>query len=70
MTPDQVESALNNQREQGGRFGEALVRTGGASEIDVCWALSRQLGMPLIDLQTLRGTLVDFQSPATAGEMA
>ncbi|MCA1812128.1 MAG: DNA-directed DNA polymerase II small subunit [Halobacteriales archaeon] len=26
--------------------------------------------MPLIDLQTLRGTLVDFQSPATAGEMA
>ena len=26
--------------------------------------------MPLIDLQTLRGTLVDFQSPARAGEMA
>ncbi|MES2153903.1 MAG: DNA-directed DNA polymerase II small subunit [bacterium] len=25
--------------------------------------------MPLIDLQTLRGTLVDFQSPQTAGEM-
>lgn len=25
--------------------------------------------MPLIDLQTLRGTLVDFQSPATAGAM-
>ena len=26
--------------------------------------------MPLIDLQTLRGTLVDFQSPAKAGEMS
>ncbi|MEA3143022.1 MAG: polymerase small subunit [Thermoplasmata archaeon] len=26
--------------------------------------------MPLIDLQTLRGTLVDFQSPATSGQMA
>jgi DNA polymerase II small subunit len=25
--------------------------------------------MPLIDLQTLRGTLVDFQSPASAGAM-
>ncbi|MEA3190989.1 MAG: polymerase small subunit [Thermoplasmata archaeon] len=25
--------------------------------------------MPLVDLQTLRGTLVDFQSPETAGEM-
>ena len=26
--------------------------------------------MPLIDLQSLRGTLVDFQSPETAGDMA
>jgi DNA polymerase II small subunit len=26
--------------------------------------------MPLIDLQTLRGTLVDFQSPESAGDMA
>ncbi len=26
--------------------------------------------MPLVDLQTLRGTLVDFQSPATQGAMA
>jgi DNA polymerase II small subunit len=26
--------------------------------------------MPLIDLQTLRGTLVDFQSPESAGQMA
>lgn len=26
--------------------------------------------MPLIDLQTLRGTLVDFTSPATAGQMS
>ena len=50
VTPDDVESALSHQREQGGRFGEALVQTGGASEIDVCWALSRQLGMPLVDL--------------------
>ena len=38
VTPDQVENALTHQREQGGRFGEALVQTGGASEVDVCFA--------------------------------
>lgn len=50
VTLDQVESALTHQKEQGGRFGEALVQTGGATEMDVCWALSRQLGMSLVDL--------------------
>ena len=50
VTPAQVQSGLEHQLEMGGRFGEALVQIGAASESDIGWALSRQLGIPFIDL--------------------
>jgi len=50
VTPEQIQSGLEHQHERGGRFGEALVHTGAASESDIGWALSRQLGIPFIDL--------------------
>ena len=51
VTPSQVQSGLEHQREMGVRFGEALVHIGAASESDIGWALSRQLGIPFIDLR-------------------
>ncbi len=50
VTNAQVQAGLNHQLEMGVRFGEALVHIGAASESDIGWALSRQLGIPFIDL--------------------
>ena len=50
VTEDQVRAGLVRQRETGTRIGEALVELGAATEEDIGWALSRQLGIPFIDL--------------------
>src|ERR1700747_233646 len=50
ITPDQLETALKLQREEGGKIGEALVRVGAVSEADITETLSQQFGVPSIDL--------------------
>jgi type IV pilus assembly protein PilB len=50
ITPDQLETALKLQREEGGKIGEALVRVGAVSESDITETLSQQFGVPSIDL--------------------
>jgi hypothetical protein len=51
VTDAQVEQGLARQRETGMRIGETLVEIGAATEEDIGWALSRQLGLPFVDLQ-------------------
>ncbi|HEX9286515.1 MAG TPA: type IV-A pilus assembly ATPase PilB [Thermoanaerobaculia bacterium] len=50
VTPEQVEAALQSQKDQGGKFGEALIRIGAVSEQDITETLSQQFGVPSIDL--------------------
>jgi type IV pilus assembly protein PilB len=50
VTPEQVDEALKRQRETGLRTGETLVELGIATEVDIGWALSRQLGLTFVDL--------------------
>ena len=50
VTPEQVEAALQSQRDEGGKFGEALIRIGAVSEQDITETLSQQFGVPSIDL--------------------
>ncbi|HEX9689023.1 MAG TPA: type IV-A pilus assembly ATPase PilB [Thermoanaerobaculia bacterium] len=50
VTPDQVDAALKSQRDEGGKFGEALIRIGAVSENDITETLSQQFGVPSIDL--------------------
>jgi type IV pilus assembly protein PilB len=50
VTQDQVDAALKSQREEGGKFGEALVRIGACTEADITETLSQQFGVPSIDL--------------------
>ena len=50
ITPEQLDSALKSQREEGGKLGEALVRIGAVTENDITETLSQQFGVPSIDL--------------------
>jgi type IV pilus assembly protein PilB len=50
VTPEQVDAALKSQRDEGGKFGEALIRLGSVSETDITETLSQQFGVPSIDL--------------------
>ena len=50
VSQDQVDAALKSQREEGGKFGEALVRIGACTEADITETLSQQFGVPSIDL--------------------
>ncbi|MFN2386681.1 MAG: type IV-A pilus assembly ATPase PilB [Thermoanaerobaculia bacterium] len=50
VSQDQVDTALKSQREEGGKFGEALVRIGACTEADITETLSQQFGVPSIDL--------------------
>ncbi|HEX5134441.1 MAG TPA: ATPase, T2SS/T4P/T4SS family, partial [Thermoanaerobaculia bacterium] len=50
VTPEQVDAALKSQRDEGGKFGEALIRLGAVSETDITETLSQQFGVPSIDL--------------------
>lgn len=50
VTDEQVEQGVLRQRETGLRIGETLVESGAVTEEDVGWALSRQLGLTLVDI--------------------
>src|SRR3954468_1891219 len=50
ITPEQLSSALKAQKDQGGRLGSILVKLGYLSDEDVTNFLSRQYGVPAINL--------------------
>jgi type IV pilus assembly protein PilB len=51
VTPTQLQEALNYQRANGGRLGATLVRLGFLKEDDITEVLSRQYGVPAVDLR-------------------
>jgi type IV pilus assembly protein PilB len=50
ITPDQLKQALEHQKSNGGRLGNSLVRLGFMSDEEVMAVLSRQYGVPSINL--------------------
>src|SRR6267143_690567 len=50
VTEAHVEQALARQRETGSLIGETLVELGFTSEENIGWALSKQLGIPYVDV--------------------
>jgi type IV pilus assembly protein PilB len=50
ITPEQLGKALEDQKKSGGRLGSCLVRLGFVSDEDVTTFLSRQYGVPSINL--------------------
>jgi type IV pilus assembly protein PilB len=50
ITPEQLEQAQKFQRENGGRFGSALVKLGFLNETEVTTFVSRQYGIPAVNL--------------------
>ena len=50
LTPVDLERAKEDQRKKGGRLGEALVRLGLLDEQDLVRVLSKQYGIPSVDL--------------------
>jgi type IV pilus assembly protein PilB len=50
ITPDQLRQALDHQKANGGRLGNSLVRLGFLNDDDVTAVLSRQYGVPSINL--------------------
>jgi type IV pilus assembly protein PilB len=51
LTNDQLETALEEQKQSGGRIGEHLIRLGFVTEEDILDCLSQQYGVPSINLQ-------------------
>ena len=51
VTPNQLQDALNHQRSNGGRLGSSLVKLGILTEEDITTVLSRQYGVPAINLR-------------------
>ena len=51
VTESQVEQALARQRETGSMIGETIVELGFTSEENIGWALSKQLGIPYVDVR-------------------
>jgi len=51
VTPAQLQEALNHQRANGGRLGASLVRLGFLRDEDITSVLSRQYGVPAINLK-------------------
>ena len=51
ITSDDIAAALEEQRQSGCRFGEALVKLGIVTQEDIDWALSSQLDIPYIRLK-------------------
>jgi type IV pilus assembly protein PilB len=54
VTSEQIDAALKLQKEEGGKFGEALVRIGAVTEADITETLSQQFGVPSIDLNSFQ----------------
>jgi type IV pilus assembly protein PilB len=50
ITPEQLDTALQSQKSDGGRLGSVLVKLGYLSDEDVTNFLSRQYGVPAINL--------------------
>ena len=50
VTPDQLRQALDHQRTNGGRLWNSLVKLGFMSDDEVTAVLSRQYGVPSINL--------------------
>ena len=48
LSPEQIQAALDYQRANGVRFGEAIVKLGLAGSDDVMWALSQQFHYPYV----------------------
>ena len=46
VTPEQLEQALERQRETGERVGEALVAQGSISKFELAGALAEQMSVP------------------------
>jgi type IV pilus assembly protein PilB len=51
VTPVQLQEALNHQRKNGGRLGASLVQLGFLTDDDIAAAISRQVGVPAINLR-------------------
>lgn len=51
VTREQVDEAVNVQKEKGGKLGDLLVQLGYVSEIDLAKALAKQLSIPFVDLR-------------------
>src|SRR5580700_7707897 len=68
ITPTQLQEALNHQRSNGGRLGSSLVKLGFLREEDISQILSRQYGVPAIDLNEfeLDQAVVRLIPPETA----
>lgn len=50
VNEDQIEAGLELRQQTGKRIGEALVELGAVTEVDLGWALARQLGLQFVDL--------------------
>ena len=68
VTPTQLQDALNHQRSNGGRLGSSLVKLGILTEEDITSVLSRQYGVPAINLREfdLDGSVVRLIPAETA----
>lgn len=53
VTEQQLKEALRRQRQTKEPLGHILARTGMVSEVDVCRVLHAQLGLPIVDLQSI-----------------
>ncbi len=53
VTEQQLKEALRRQRQTREPLGHILSRTGMVSEADICSVLHTQLGLPIVDLQTV-----------------
>jgi type IV pilus assembly protein PilB len=53
LTDSQLKEALRRQRQTREPLGHILARTGIVSEADICRTLHLQLGLPIVDLQTV-----------------
>lgn len=51
ISEDDIRAALDEQRNSGCRFGEALVKLGTVTQEDIDWALSNQLDIPYVRLK-------------------
>ncbi len=53
VTEQQLKEALRRQRQTHEPLGHILARTGIVTEADICRVLHQQLGLPLVDLQSI-----------------
>jgi type IV pilus assembly protein PilB len=51
VTEEQLEQALETQRERGGRLGETLVEQGAITSVELAAVLADHLGVPFVDLR-------------------